>query len=352
MNVSFRQRKFQAKLSVCSLIGCSFIILLTFLAVPQQGLASTVADEWLENMASAMKTQSYRGVFVYSRGNISSSMKVIHRYKDGIERERLVQLDGEMGEILRTNDKVVCILPGNREISLEQSIPLGAFAGAFSQRLMPDKEHYTVKMKGEGRVAGLSAVKIAVMAKDTYRYSYLLWLEKSSGLLLKSLLLNEYGQTLELFHYTFIELADNIADTELQADKKAGVVFSHEQVPAVKVGKEWPEAMVWKIGWLPRGFMRLNASDDDNDLTLKPSHIQIFSDGLASFSVFIEAPSEGSMPEGELTVGATVAYVHRLKWKRHDYMVTVVGEVPVTTAMKVAETVAPEVIAPDIHSKQ
>ena len=344
MKVPFRQKKYQAKLSACSLICCSLILLVGAFVVPQQGFASTEADEWLEHMVSAMKTQSYRGVFVYSRGDIFSSMNVIHRYKDGVERERLVQLDGEMGEILRTDDKVVCILPGNREISLEQSIPAGPFAGAFSQTLMPDKNHYTVEIKGEGRVAGLSAVKIAVMAKDTYRYSYLLWLEKTSGLLLKSLLLDEHGQTLELFHYTSIELVDNITDAELQPNKKAGVVFSHEQVPAVKASKEWPEAMVWKIGWLPQGFMRLNAGDDG--VVLKPSHIQVFSDGLASFSVFIESPGKGNMPEGKLAVGATVAYVHRLKWKRHDYMVTVVGEVPFTTAMKVAETVVPEISPP------
>jgi len=88
----------------------------------------------------------------------------------------------------------------------------------------------------------------------------------------------------------------------------------------------------------------LNAGDDG--VVLKPSHIQVFSDGLASFSVFIESPGKGNMPEGKLVVGATVAYVHRLKWKRHDYMVTVVGEVPFTTAMKVAETVVPEISPP------
>ena len=354
--MSFRQKKYQASLSACLLICNSFIFLLGGLVVPQQSVASTEADKWLENMASVMRTQNYRGVFVYSRGGMPSSMKIIHRYKEGIERERLVQLDGEMGEILRTDNKVVCILPGNREISLEQSIPAGPFAGAFARTLMPDKDHYTVSIKGEDRVAGLSAVKIAVMAKDTYRYSYLLWLEKSSGLLLKSLLLNEQGQTLELFHYTFIELVDSIADTELQADKKAGVVFSHEQVPAIKVAEEWPAAMNWNVGWLPQGFMRLNpennADNNDREAMLQPSHIQAFSDGLASFSVFIEALGEGNMPEGASVVGATVAYAHQLEWQRHKYMVTVVGEVPVTTAMKVAETIHPEMRAPKMRAPE
>ena len=346
--MSFRQKKYQTKLSIYRHVYCRIILVLSII-IPLQVFASTEADEWLENMASAMKKESYRGVFVYSRGEISSSMKVIHRYKEGVERERLIQLDGEMGEILRTDDQVVCILPGNREVSLEQSLPTGPFAGAFARALMPDKEHYTVAIKGEDRVAGVSAVKISVMAKDNYRYSYVLWLEKTTGLLVKSLLLNERGQTLELFHYTSIELVDNITDAELQADKKAGVVFSHEQVPAVKVSRDWPEAMVWNIGWLPQGFMRLGADDkpnvDGKIDTLQSSHIQVFSDGLASFSVFVEALSEGNMPEGSSTVGATVAYAHRLKWQRHDYMVTVVGEIPVTTAMKVAETTVPEMRA-------
>ncbi len=323
------------------------------MVISLQGFASTEADEWLENMTSAMKTQNYRGVFVYSRGEISSSMKVIHRYKGEVERERLIQLDGEMGEILRTDDQVVCILPGNREVSLEQSMPTGPFAGAFAQTVMPDKEHYTVAIEGDDRVAGVSTVKISVIAKDNYRYSYVLWLEKTTSLLVKSLLLNEHGQTLELFHYTSIELTDNITDSELQADKKAGVVVSHEQVSAVKVGLDWPEDMVWSIGWLPQGFMRL--STDENmgvgGDTLQSSHIQVFSDGLASFSVFIEALSQENMPEGSSTVGATVAYSHRLKWQNHDYMVTVVGEIPVITAMKVAETTVPETVVPKIRAK-
>ena len=351
--MSMRQNKYQTRPSVhmkptgYRLIYCRLIFVLS-MVMPLQSFAATEADEWLENMASAMKTQNYKGVFVYSRGEISTSMKVIHRYKGEVERERLIQLDGDMGEILRTDDQVVCILPGNREVSLEQSMPAGPFAGAFSRAIMPDKEHYAVAVEGDDRVAGVPTVKISVSAKDNDRYSYVLWLEKTSSLLVKSILLDEYGQTLEFFHYTSIELTDNITDSELQADKKAGVLFSHEQVAAVKVGLDWPEGMVWRIGWLPHGFMRLSADDtnyvEGNVDTLQSSHIQLYSDGLASFSVFIEPLGEENMPEGSSTVGATVAYAHRLKWQHHDYMVTVVGEIPVTTAIKVAETTVPEII--------
>ncbi len=301
-------------------------------------------EAWLKRMVNAMQTQNYRGVFVYSRGSVSSSMKVIHRYKEGVDRERLVQLDGEMGEILRTGDEVICVLPGNRVVSLEQNIPTGPFAGAFSRTLMPKKDNYMISIKGEDRVAGHLAVKIAVMAKDGYRYNYLLWLEKTTGLLLKSTLIDLNGQVLERFHYTSLELAADITDAELEPSR-AGEVFSHETVPAVKASSDWPDNMGWKVDWLPQGFMQVNKVITDNRADngeVNQGNIQVFSDGLASFSVFIEKPGKGNMPEGASVVGATVAYAHRLKWKNHDYMVTVVGEVPVTTAMKVAETVVPE----------
>lgn len=329
---------------------CALLLLTGFKAVaaiadnPESKTLSSSSqlsgEAWLERMAVAMQTQSYRGVFVYSRGDISSSMKVIHRYKDGEDREKLVQLDGEMGEILRTGDEVVCVLPGNRVVSLEQSIPSGPFAGAFARTLMPKKEHYLITVEGQDRIAGHQAVKVAVMAKDSYRYNYLLWLEKESGLLLKSALIDTNGEVLEQFHYTSLELAENISDAELDPNN-IGDVYSHESLPSIQTSNDWPAKMEWRLDWLPDGFMPVNKGLSGQGI-VSSSNVQVFTDGLASFSVFIEKPSEGNMPEGVSVIGATVAYAHRLKWREHDYMVTVIGEVPIAAAMKIAEQVVPD----------
>lgn len=312
---------------------------------PERSSISTLSqmsgEAWLERMAVAMQTQSYRGVFVYSRGDVSSSMKVIHRYKDGEDREKLVQLDGEMGEIMRNGDEVVCVLPGNRVVSLEQSIPSGPFAGAFARTLMPKKEHYHITVEGEDRIAGHKSVKIAVMAKDSYRYNYLLWLEQDSGLLLKSALINADGKVLEQFHYTSLELADNISDAELEPNN-AGDVYTHESLPSIQSSSDWPAKMEWRIDWLPEGFMPVNKGLSGQGV-VSSSNVQVFTDGLASFSVFIEKPGKGNMPEGVSVIGATVAYARRLQWKDHDYMVTIVGEVPIAAAMRIAEQVVPDV---------
>ncbi|UZE95233.1 MucB/RseB C-terminal domain-containing protein [Alkalimarinus alittae] len=297
---------------------------------------------WLERMAEAMQTQNYRGVFVYSRGNISSSMKVIHRYQDGEDREKLVQLDGEMGEIIRTGDELVCVLPGNKVVSLEQSIPSGPFAGAFARRLMPRQDQYLITVEGGDRIAGHHAVKIAIMAKDSYRYSYVLWLERQSGLLLRSNLINLKGEVLEQFHYTSLELNANISDAEL-ASSNLGNEYSHESLPSIRSGSDWTAHMGWRVGWLPDGFLPVNKGVIGRD-NAGSGNVQVFTDGLASFSVFIEKPSSKGMPEGATVIGATVAYVDRLQWQDYDYKVTIVGELPIAAVIKIAEK-----IVPDIH---
>ena len=64
-----------------------------------------------------------------------------------------------------------------------------------------------------------------------------------------------------------------------------------------------------------------------------------FSDGLATFSVFVEKSTDASLPEITTTVGGTVVITRR--FKKSGPQITVVGEVPVHTARRVAESVEP-----------
>jgi sigma-E factor negative regulatory protein RseB len=62
----------------------------------------------------------------------------------------------------------------------------------------------------------------------------------------------------------------------------------------------------------------------------------VFSDGLASLSVFIEALTEGNTPpEGVSAQGAVSVATRRLG----DHWITVVGEVPATTVRQVAASI-------------
>ncbi|MDX1799676.1 MAG: MucB/RseB C-terminal domain-containing protein, partial [Marinobacter sp.] len=64
-----------------------------------------------------------------------------------------------------------------------------------------------------------------------------------------------------------------------------------------------------------------------------------FSDGLAGFSVFVESLDPIKMPTGASRIGATTVYMRQVALAGQDFLITVVGEVPPETAMKVAESV-------------
>ncbi|RML89836.1 Sigma factor algU regulatory protein MucB, partial [Pseudomonas syringae pv. maculicola] len=62
----------------------------------------------------------------------------------------------------------------------------------------------------------------------------------------------------------------------------------------------------------------------------------MYGDGLAQFSVFVEAVKGASSSDIRTQLGPTVAVSRRLTTPQGDMMVTVVGEVPMGTAERIA----------------
>jgi sigma-E factor negative regulatory protein RseB len=105
-----------------------------------------------------------------------------------------------------------------------------------------------------------------------------------------------------------------------------GETISHRLALDVNEKKEKP---VWKVNWLPNGFRPVRSRG--NRLH--------FTDGLATFSVFIETSGPSPMPDLVTTDGGTAVITRRLR--KTGPQITVVGEVPVQTARRVAESVEP-----------
>lgn len=290
-------------------------------------------QSWLTGLAPALEKTSYRGVFFYARGDDAKSMAVFHRYQDGNVRERLVLQDGDSGEILRNGNQIICILPNQRPIQLDSVIPTGAFADAFRNDATAILRWYTARQLADDRVAGYDAVVIALTAKDVHRFSYRFWLEKKTGLLIRTQILDEKGGVIERFQYTSLELTDAISDQELSS-RAQGLVVTQHVLPANANSSEAvaPAPMGWRLGWRPDGFEPAVASRDRQAAFG-------YSDGLASFSVFVEPMGATDMPTGASRIGATTAYMRKVTAAGKIYLVTVVGELPPDTAMKVAESV-------------
>jgi len=301
----------------------------------QPQVASSVeAVEWLQRLSPAMNTTSYRGVFVYGRNQQVHSMQVAHRYNGSMVEERLVIQDGGSGEIVRRGTEVICVLPAQDTVTLDAIIPSGSLADSFNDQPLPAPRWYQAQMLGEGRVAGYAVVKIALNAHDPYRYSYRLWLEKDTGLLVKSQTRNADDQILEHFQFTSLDITDDIVDSELQistTDKSKTHTMSLE--PSNSVTELVTRLQGWSLGWLPAGFEPAATPRSDK------RQVIAFSDGFAAFSVFVEDAVSLDMPTGASRIGATTVYLRPVQSDGRQVLISVVGEVPPITARKVAESV-------------
>jgi sigma-E factor negative regulatory protein RseB len=298
-------------------------------------------DQWLAHMNRAFAELNYDGVFSYYNGADLATLRIVHLVRDGIEHERLVHLNGTPREILRTGDEVICLLqPGDKLLELENSIPSGPFARAFTASFERVSQYYELVLSEPGRVADRDAVRLAISPVDDYRYGYHLWLVAATGLLLRSELLDRDGQRLEIFQFAKIRIDDDIDDAVLEPASAEGAIATHLSLGAGNAERHTSGEMRWEAGWVPDGF-RMAAWDVRRaPATLSPVNTMMYSDELAAFSVFVEAMPEHGATSVVRRDGATVAVTAAIIGPGDAaHLVTVVGEVPAETALRVARSV-------------
>ena len=302
------------------------------ISLPAEGYQSTEGSLlsptwWLKKMGGALRSENYAGNFTYIRGSRFDNIRIVHLVEQGKELERLFNLNGEVRELYREDGEAHCY-HSRSDLSADgltgHDVHIGPFTPAFSDRVLSTQNLYNLAMQGKDRIAGRAAVVLTVSPRFNDRYGYRVWLDEETGLLLQSHLI-ERGRIKEIFQFTHIEVGEFISKSSLQT-RMVGDTISHPLALDVNEKKENP---VWKVNWLPDGF--------------KPVRIQSnrlhFTDGLATFSVFIETTGPRPMPDLATTDGGTVVITRR--HQKTGPQITVVGEVPVRTARRVAESVEP-----------
>lgn len=299
------------------------------------------ARQWLTDMNAAFSELSYDGVFSFYSGSDLASLRIVHMVVDGEQRERLVHLDGAPREIVRSGEDVACImLPGDELLELEANIPAGPFARAFIRRYDQISAHYGFDFFGEDRVAGRSAVRLAVSPLDEDRFGYRLWLDKQTRLLLRSELIDAEGQRLEIFQFSTLRLGDEVTAQALEPASYQGEIRSYLHLaakPAVPV--KTPDVK-WHTSWVPAGFVMATADVRRRPDNLASINTMMYSDGLAAFSVFIEDMPKAGAASMVSRSGATVAVTHLTPGpQEREHLITVVGELPTDTAQRIAQSI-------------
>jgi sigma-E factor negative regulatory protein RseB len=163
---------------------------------------------------------------------------------------------------------------------------------------------------------------VALVPRDKMRYGYRLWVEPGSGLLFKAQTLNDGGAVLEQVAFTDVRVGEPIDPAQLKPSwPTAGWEVERQQSQATELRQQ---------GWSvtpPSGFHRLvevvrNLMRGPGQ---RPALQAVYTDGLATVSVFIEpgAPMIDE-PEDRSSRGPVTALSRQVG----DARVTVVGEVP------------------------
>lgn len=296
------------------------VVLGGWLSMP--AFAADDADTWLNRLSSSEKMQSYEGTFVYERNGSFSSHAVWQRIEGEHRQERLLQLDGPAAEVLVVDGKVQCASEDLASQVLDQQ-------PWRHQLLNPDalSKVYSFKVIGESRVAGRSTVALAVSPRDQHRYGFELHLDRETAIPLKSLLLDESGQLLERFQFTNFSSGATAA---------AALTAGSDCRPVSLPAEQKTISTEWRSDWMPDGFELI----DSNIRTSPASDASVtwlsYGDGLARLSVFIESLNGAVVEDARSQMGPTVAVSKRISTADGDVMVTVVGEVPLGTAERIA----------------
>jgi sigma-E factor negative regulatory protein RseB len=290
------------------------------------------AREWLERMTRALAQQNYDGRFFHLTESRSETMRIIHRVEKGKVSERLVSLDGSGREIIRDETQIVCYLPDKRTVLVEKRTDNNSLLAALPSYSESLEAHYSIEKIGKvGKTGGRKTQMIVVQPRDQYRYGYRLWLDQETAMPLKSQLSDRNGRVIEQILFAELNLRDRIPVAELQPSVSAeGFRWLRQDPQPVRVANA---AIGWNVIRLPAGFRLTTWRVQAIAGSSAPVRHLVFSDGLASVSVFIEPRGPQATPmHGLARVGAAFAYSRDLD----GHQVTAVGEVPAATVEAIA----------------
>ncbi len=312
--------------------------------------------DMLKRMSDADQNQNYQGVFILRKSDKLSTLLVRHGIDSEGVWEMLESLSGEPRKIVRRNEQVVSVFPKLKTITIRKTDKKRSLHAQLPDNIDQLSLFYTMTRLDDDRIANHETLVVDLLPKDNFRYGYRYWIDKNTGMLLRCDLLDETKRVVEQMMFTSLEYL-----TESPAEKFDLNQYNQYQVQKLgeSISSELSDSQRWVVNTLPKGFMLKQSvarhsqstliTEPENSVSnessaktptdkelaaLSPDLLHlVYSDGLASVSVFIEKHhGAGEHLHGASAMGAVNAFGRSIG----DYFVTVVGEVPANTVQSMA----------------
>ncbi len=299
----------------------------------------------LKRMSEADQTQNYQGTFILRKSDNLSTLRVTHGSDDEGVWESLEALNGEPRKIVRRNNKVVSVFPGRKLVTIRLDATKQSLHRRLPENINQLELFYSINRLPDDRIADHPALVVDLVPIDKLRYGYRYWIDKNTGMLLRCDLVAENDAVVEQMMFTSLDYLTQVPTQSFdlkQFEHYRQQLLDEPEIDDVEHGT--PQQ--WTVNMLPKGFMltqtmrhysqssAIQNTADQKSRQPNMLHL-VYSDGLASVSVFIEKNNaEARYLHGSSMMGAVNAFGNPVD----DYFVTVVGEVPVKTVQSMAQS--------------
>lgn len=292
-------------------------------------------NDWLLRLHEASKRRSYIGTYVVSSGGQMQSAKIWHVCEGTQQVERVESLTGAARSTFRHNDKVVTFMPEQKVVRSEKREVTSSFPQLVQSADNRIADFYKLKTEGVERIAGLESDVVLLIPKDAMRFGYRVWTEQKKGLVVKLQTLDSDGRVLEQAAFSELQL-----DAPVKMDKLLQMMGKIDgyRVEEPALVKTTASAEGWRLsapvaGFKPMSCYKRPMSGASGAAVVGEPMQWVFSDGLASVSLFVEPfDRQKHNKESSMSMGATHTFTRQLG----NYWLTAMGEVPMSTLKQFA----------------
>ena len=269
---------------------------------------------------TASRQRNYVGTFVVSaHGGSMSSARIWHACEGDLQIERVEALSGPPRSTFSRNDEVMTFLPETqRRAEREAREPRAVPEPAQVHPTPPSPTSTARACWASDRVAGFDADVVQLAPRTACASATAIWSEQRSGLVVKLQTLDAEGRVLEQAAFSELQLDAPVKATSPGADDEQHRGLARREVRA--------RAHHGRGRRLGAAAARSPASSRSAATSARwaarraaPEGTMqwIFSDGLASVSLFVEPYDAQRQPqEGLLALGATYTLTRRWRTRR------------------------------------
>ncbi|HHJ35142.1 MAG TPA: hypothetical protein ENJ87_05195 [Gammaproteobacteria bacterium] len=316
-------------------------VLASFLFVFSSNSFSSELSDMLKRISEADQNQNYQGIFILRKSDKLSTLRVTHAMDEKNVWETLEALDGESRKILRLNNSVISIFPERELVTIRHTNEKQSLHPQLPENIDKLEMLYTINRLDDGRIANHPTLVVNLSPKDQFRYGYRYWVDRDTGMLLRCDLVADDEQVIEQMMFTSLDYLDDAPKKTFDIQQFAQFEQEDLDEPELDVSKTIQQE--WTVNKPPKGFMLTQStmrysqlSDAQGDRRNNPDLLHmVYSDGLASVSVFVEKNKGTNQHlQGRSSMGAVNAFGSA----KNDFFVTAVGEVPIKTVQSMAQS--------------